>query len=131
MADNIGVLGSDTSVTIGSHTVYTCPSGKAAKIKIMYRGVAAANSTLKLTVNGIDIFLTAALSVGNVSHSTSLLMHNSQAAASVDGSSDAKTVAPGPKEYYLSAGDTVTSAIGTADFTSLNVQVVGVEVDAS
>lgn len=129
MSDKIGVLDEKAVATVGVTTAYTCPSGKAAKVKIMYRGAAGASSTLKVTVNGIDIFLTGALTSGNISHSTTALMHNTQAASAIDGSADAKCVAPGPKEFFLSAGDTVSYEIGTAAFSSMNFQVVGSEID--
>jgi hypothetical protein len=131
MSDLIGVLGQSAIPDLGTSTAYTVPSGKAAKVKLMYRGVAGANSVLTVTVNGIVIFTTAALAAGNVSHSTTLLEHNTQAASAVDGSSDAKTVAPGPKEYYLSAGDTVSYTIATLAFSAMNFQVVGVEIDVA
>lgn len=129
MTDKIGVLGESSNVTQATHTAYTVPANKAARVKLMYRGVAGVNSTLKATINGIDAFLTAALTAGNVSHSTTAAMHNTQAASAIAGGTDATTVAPGPKEYYLAAGDSVTFTIGTADFTSMNFQVVGTEVD--
>lgn len=131
MADNIGVLGSSTAASVGTHTPYTVPSGKAAKVKIMFRGTAGVSSTLALIINGMTVFTTAALSSGNISFSTTLVMHNSDAAANIVGGADATTIAPGPKEYYLSAGDTVQYTIGTAAFSAMDVQVVGIETDAS
>jgi hypothetical protein len=47
----------------------------------------------------------------------------------VNGSSDALTVGIGPKEYYLSEGETITYIIATADFSSLKAVFVGTEVD--
>lgn len=128
----IGVLGEAAAVTQGvTTTVYTVPSGRAAKIKIMHKGIAGANSTFKLTVNGIDIFQTAALTGGNASWSDSTRMHGTGAANTLTGGSDTTTVAPGPKEYQLSALDSVSYLIGTADFASLSVQVIGAEVEVS
>src|SRR5262245_40883036 len=116
MTDKVGKLGASSVATQGSNTVYQCPAGKAAKCQLFYRGVAGANSTLQIFVNGILILATGALTGGNVSFTTSLLEHNTGAAASINGSSDATTVAPGPKIYWLSAGDTISYTIGTADF---------------
>lgn len=127
--DIIGVLGQAQTAVVGTVTAYTCPSGKSARVKLMYRGVAGTNSTLKVAVNGIEVFQTAALTSGNVSHSTTALMHNTQVAGAIDGSADSKVVAPGPKEYFLSEGDTITYTIATNDFSSFNFQVVGTEVD--
>jgi len=129
MSDRIGVLDEKSVATVGVTTVYTCPSGKAAKVKCMYRGAAGSSSTLKVTVNGIDIFLTGALTSGNISYSSTSLMHQAGAASTIDGSADGKVVAPGPKEFYLSAGDTISYEIGTAAFSSMNFQVVGSEID--
>lgn len=132
MSDLIGVLGQSTNGVVGTTTPYTCPSGKAAKVKLMYRAVAGANSTLAVAVNGMTIFQSAALTVSHVVYTTSLLMFNDAAtAATITGASDALTVSPGPKEYYLSEGDTVTYVVGTTDFSSMNFQVVGTEVDVS
>ena len=58
MADQIGVLGEATTATAGTTTVYTVPSAKAAKVKIMWSGLShAATGTgdLTITVNGIDV----------------------------------------------------------------------------
>lgn len=129
MATLIGVLGEAATASIGVTTAYIVPANNAAKCKIMYSGVAGVNSTLSIAVNGITIFTTAALTSGNTSFSTSLLMHNSALGSTINGGSDATTVAPGPKEYYLAAGDTVTYTVGTANFSSLNVQVVGTQVE--
>lgn len=129
MSDKIGRLGTQTGAAQGTWTGYTVPANKGARVKIMYRGVAGVNSTLKVTVAGIDIFLTAALTSGQVSSSNTTQMHFAQAAAALVGGTDPTTVAPGPKEYFLQSGDTITYTIGTADFSSMIFEVVGVEVD--
>lgn len=129
MSDFIGVLGIGTGIVQGVTTAYTVPSGKTAKIKLFYRGVAGVSSTLEVLINGITSFKTAALTSGNVSHSTTAAMHNTQAATAITGGTDATTVAPGPKEYFLDEGDTVQYTIATADFTSMSFQVVGSELD--
>lgn len=129
MADIIGVLGQSSTADLGTTVGYTVPSGKMAKVKLLYRGVAGSNSTLTITVNGIVILLTGALTAANISHTTTALEHNTQAASAIDGSTDAKCVAAGPKEYYLSEGDTISYTIGTAAFSAMNFQVVGVELD--
>lgn len=130
MTDKIGKLAVATTATQGTTTAYQCPAGKAAKCQLFYRGVAGANSTLQVSIAGVVIFLTAALAAGNVSFSSSLVEHNTAAAATLTGGTDATTVAPGPKVYWLYAGDVITYTIGTADFSSLVFQVVGVEVDS-
>ncbi len=130
MADKIGILGSSTTATAGTTTAYTVPTGKAAKVKIMFRGVAGTNSTIKFTVDGIEIFISGALTSGHYAYSSSDKMLNTGATVP-GGTTDASTVAPGPKDYYLAAGDTITYTIGTADFSSFAVHIVGTEVDVT
>ena len=130
MADKIGILGSATTATAGTTTAYTVPTGKAAKIKLMYRGVSGISSTIKFTVDGIDIFISGALTTGHYHWSSSDKMLNSSATIP-GGTTDATTVSPGPKDYYLAAGDTITYTIGTADFSAFAVHVVGTEVDVT
>lgn len=130
MTDKIGVLGEVTSGATGTQNVYTVPSGKAARGRIMYRGVSGTNSGLKLQVNGIDIFEKSSLTVAHVHYSSDALVYNSQTAASVvDGSTLAKTVMPFGYDYWLAAGDRIDAIISTADFSSFNAQFVGAEVD--
>ena len=127
MADRFGVLDAASGVTVATHTAYTCPTGCSAKVRLMYRGVAGANSTLSILVNGMAIMLSGALSSGNVSYSSVSKLHTSDAAASIAGSADGTTIAPFQRDYFLSAGDTVQYTIGTAAFSSMDFQVVGIE----
>ena len=129
MADKIGVLGEQTGLTVATHTVYTVLTGKAARCRIMFRGTAGSNSTLKLTINNVDIMTSAALTDTYFVHSHKDQLSSGGVSAAPDGLTVAKTVAPGPQEYYLSAGDVVSYTIGTAAFTAMNAQVVGVEID--
>lgn len=132
MTDKIGVLGEQTATTVGTHTAYTCPAGKSAKIKIMWRALMANTATLVITVNGVDILNPAA--AGGAEHwfSSPVAMYEEQGTPTnpPDGITDATTVAPGPYEYYLSAGDTVTYSVGVVNITSIKVMVVGAELDA-
>lgn len=128
MSDAIGVLDASTAVAVGTTTVYTVPAGHAAKVQIMYRGVAGTNSTLAVKMNGMTIFTTAALTNGTVSYSTNTVAHKNDAAASIVGSAVGTTIAPFNQTYQLSAGDTVGMIIGTADFTSMDFQVIGTQV---
>ena|SRR5215469_6346037 len=131
MTDKVGKLGQAIIATQGTTTAYQCPAGKGAKCQVYFRGAAGTNSTLQITVSGIAILLTAALTAGNISYSTVAATHNTGAASAINGSSDSTTVAPGPRTFWLSAGDTISYTIGTADFSSMNFQVVGVEVDVA
>lgn len=127
----IGVLGEAATATIGTTTAYIVPTGRAAKVKLMYYGIAGVNSTLSIAINGIPIFTTAALTSGNAAWTDSTRMHGTGAVNTLTGGSDTTTVAPGPKEYQLAAGDTVTYTIATAAFSSISVQVIGAEVEVS
>lgn len=128
MADRIGVLDAASTVTATTTTAYTVPAGCAARVRILFRGVAGSNSTLAILINGMTIMLTAALTSGTVSYSTYSVLHKNDAAASIVGSADGTTVAPFQREYFLSANDTIQYTIGTAAFSSMDFQVVGVEV---
>lgn len=132
MADIIGTLAESTSAVVGTVTLYTVPSGKAAKGRLMYRGVSGVNSTLSFTVNGVKLFQSAALTTGHIIYSTNALIFNDAATdATVNGSSAALTVNQAPFDYYLSEGETITYTIATNDFSSFKAVFVGTEVDAS
>ncbi|MAG26369.1 hypothetical protein CMI47_12535 [Candidatus Pacearchaeota archaeon] len=133
MADAIGVLGEATTTTVGTTTVYTVPAAKAAKCKIQVKIEAhAANSTgdFLVTVNGVVTFSHLNLPTTEImwSNSTTAL-HDPSTSVDPDGTTAALTCCPGPAEYYLSAGDTVTYTIGTDALVACNVQVVGTEID--
>jgi hypothetical protein len=132
MSDQIGVLGSATTATTGTTTAYTVPSGKAAKVKLMWAGEAhAANSTgdLTITVNGLAVATILNMTAANFIFSSTVQLNEGVQAAAADGITPANTVAPAPAEYYLSAADTVTYTIATDDMVSMNMQVVGTEID--
>lgn len=131
MADQIGVLGEATTATIATTTVYTVPSGKAAKGKIMWSGTAGADSLgdLTITVNGVAVAVVLNMTTAYYVHSNSTLLVNPETAAQPTGATALLTVAPAPFEYYLSAGDTVTYTIATTAMAAINVQFVGTEID--
>lgn len=132
MTDKIGVLGSSTTATIGTATAYTCPAGKAARIRVFYNGVAGANSTLAVAINGIQLFVTGALTVSHCIYSSdALILNDAATVGAVNGSSLALTCMPFAKDYWLAAGQTVTFTIGATNFSSMNFQVVGAEVDVA
>jgi len=132
MADKIGVLGEATTATAATTTVYTVPSAKAAKVKIMWSGrsdASNADGDLTITVNAIAVAIILNMTADRYLHSNSTLMVNPETAAAPTGATALLTVAPAPFEYYLSAGDTVTYTVGTRTMQALNVQVVGTEID--
>lgn len=132
MSDKIGVLDESTTETIATHTVYTCPTAKAAKCSIMWSGKAGGDSlgTVKFTVNGIDVATSAAMTTVEWFHSSSAILFNDPSLTTPPfGTSVAATVAPSPEVYYLSAGDVISYTIATTAMTSISVQVVGTEID--
>jgi len=132
MADKIGVLGEATTASAATTTVYTVPSAKAAKVKIMWSGrsdASNADGDLTITVNAIAVAIILNMTADRYLHSNSTLMVNPETAAAPTGATALLTVAPAPFEYYLSAGDTVTYTVATRTMQALNVQVVGTEID--
>ena len=132
MSDKIGVLGEATVATAATTTVYTVPSGKAARCKIMWAGASHASiatGDLTITVNGINVAVIIDMTAARFLHSNSTLLVNPETAAAPTGATALLTVSPAPFEYYLSAGDTVTYTIGTLTMAAMNMQVVGTEID--
>lgn len=131
MADKIGVLGEATTATAATTTVYTVPSGKAAKGKIFYEIQGAADDTtdLTITVNGIDVMVHSNITASNYLFSSPNALKEGPLATQATGVDGDTTGAPAPAEYYLSAGDTVTYTIGGTTALSMNMQFVGTEVD--
>ena len=90
MTDQIGVLGEATTTTVATTTVYTVPSGKAAKVQIQVKVEAhAANSTgdFLVQVNGVTIFSHLNLPATEImwSNSTTAL-HDPSTSVDPDGS---------------------------------------------
>ena len=132
MTDIIGVLGEASVATQATTTVYTCPSGKAAKVKIMWLGKAGADSLgdLTITVNGIAVATFPNMTTVEFFHSSNaLLVNDPSLTVAPTGVTAALTVAPAPMEYYLNAADTITYTIGTTDMNAMQMQVVGTEID--
>ena len=126
MSDKIGVLGEASTLTAGTHTVYTVPSAKAAKVKIMWSGASHASTAtgdLTITVNGIAVAVILNMTAARFLHSNSTLLVNPETATAL------LTVAPAPFEYYLAAGDVVSYTVATLTMVAMNMQVVGTEID--
>ena len=135
MVDIVGVLGEATTATAGTTTVYTVPAGKAARCKIMWSGEAHASTStgdLDITVNGIIVAQLLNLTATNIYHSSEIgLIIPSGGAVPPSGATNILTVAPATFEYYLAAADTITYTIGTLTMVSMNMQVVGAEIDVT
>lgn len=129
MADKIGVLGEVSGLTVGTHTVYTCPTGKAARAQLFYRGTAGSSSGIKVNVNGIEVMLASGLTSGHFIFSSRSALYENTGTTAPTGVDDATTVAPAPAVFWLSAGDTVTYEVTTAALSAMLFQVVGSEID--
>lgn len=131
MTDRIGVLGEATTATVGTHTAYTCPASKAAKVRLQWRALNAAvgNATVEFFVNGVAVFKTGNIAVNEYCYSNASFLNSASQAAAPAGTSLATTHCPAPPIFYLNAGDIVSYAIATNALSTMSAQVVGVEVD--
>jgi len=132
MSDKIGVLGSNTATVLGAATAYLCPVGKAAKFKIFFLAQAGAGgtTTLQVLVNNITVLQSAAMAASNFVFSVrgAGLIVAPQAALPT-GLTVATTPAPADQVYEVSAGQSVTYVVGGAAFISMNMQIIGTEID--
>ncbi len=132
MSDTLGVLGRAAVAAQGVQTVYECPAGFGAKVKLQYRGVAGSGSTLAAIVAGMTLFQSGSLTAGHIQYSAySAAYNNATAAGQINGASDAAIVAPFQREYMLKAGDQVKYSIAGADYASFQMDVIGVAADLS
>ena len=132
MADKIGVLGEATTASAATTTVYTVPSGKAAKCQIMYLmqgSTSDATTDFKIIVNAITIMDHSNITQSNYLFSSPNAIKEGPLSTLPTGVDGDTTCAPAPAIYYLSAGDTVTYTIAGTTGGSCIVQVVGVEID--
>jgi hypothetical protein len=130
MSDKIGVLGEATATTVATTTVYTCPAGKAAKVRLMFRAQGDATTAIAILVNGLEVARVAAMTANfYVCSIKGAGLRIAEQAAAPTGIGAGLTVAPADQIYYLSAGDTVQYTIITAAALAMNFQVVGTEID--
>jgi hypothetical protein len=133
MGDTIGVLGEATATTVATTTVYTCPAGKKAKVRLFFRmqGNAGGGTTLDVLVNGMSVGTVAAMTASFYVFSIKGAgLRVAEQAAAPTGIGSGLTVSPGDQIYYLNAGDTIQYTIGAAAAIAMNFQVVGAEIDA-
>ena len=134
MADIIGVLGEASATTSTTTTVYTVPSGKAAKFKIMWKCTASGSSDgdIEIKVNGITVGKKINIPANELQWSNSTtLIHDPSVTVEPDGSTAALTCSPAPQEFYLSAADTLQYVITGTAFATMQMQAVGSEVDVT
>jgi len=132
MSDTLGVLGRASVAAQGVQTVYECPTGYGVKCKIQYRGVCGSGSTLAMIIAGMTIFQSGSQATGNIQYSSyDKIYNNATAAADINGSSANAVVAPYIREYMLKAGDQVKYSIAAADYSSFQMDVIGVAADLS
>lgn len=130
MSDIMGVLGEASTLTVGTTTVYTCPVGKAAKVKIMALFQAGVNTDVGILVNGIEVARSGAMT--NLHYwftNGGAGLMRAAATTKPTGASAAETIQPSAPIYYLSVGDTIQYTVTTAAALAVNAQVVGVEID--
>jgi hypothetical protein len=129
MADSIGVLGEASTLTVGTTTVYTCPIGKAAKVRIFGLWQAGNNSDLGILINGVEVARTGAMTTNHYGFTNGGAgLIRASGAAKPTGASAAETAQPSPPIYYLSVGDTVQYTVTTQALLAMSLQVVGVEI---
>lgn len=132
MTDTIGVLGEATATTVGTTTVYTCPAGKAAKVRLMARWQGDTNSQVAILVNGLEVARCGAMTATQYNYTIKgggITAYAASNASAPDGLGNDTTVAPADPIYYLNAGDTIQYTVVTAALTAMNFQVVGVAID--
>jgi len=131
MTDKIGVLGSATTLTAATTAVYTVPSAKAARGKIMYeiQGHGDATTDFTITINGIVVMTHANITASNYLHSSPNAVKEGPNAAQPTGVDGDTTMGPAPIEYFLSAADIVSYTIAGSSALAMNMQFVGTEID--
>lgn len=130
MSDTMGVLGSASTLTVGTTTVYTCPVGKAAKVKIFALLQSGVNTDVGILVNGIEVARSGAMTNLHYwfSNGGAGLMR-AAATTKPTGASAAETVQPAAPIFFLSVGQTIQYTVTTAALLAASFQVVGVEID--
>lgn len=132
MGDKIGVLGAASGTTVGTTTIYTCPTGKMARGRLMFnlQGNGAGGSIIEWFVNGMSIAKIAAMTASFFTFSVKGGgLRVAEQAAQPLGTTAALTVAPADPIYYLSEGDTVQYAVSGAALIAMQAQFVGFEGD--
>jgi len=128
MADTVGVIAQASALIVGTTTIYTVPTSKALIFKPQFIGQAnAGGSTFVMAVNGAQIFQNAV--VGSSYFWSSMGILYQEAATFPTGETLVQTVAPGPTNYYASAGQTITYGVTVNALISLNMQLVGTLID--
>jgi len=145
MATKIDVLGTTTVTTVASTVVYTVPSSKVARMRIMfgyesaasapaykiYIGAGAVNLDLifnRTPSGNIDLLTGALIADGVVVHTiTPSILEGSIFGAGEMGND---LMIPIPYDYFGVASDDVVSGIVTNAANATNFKVVGVEDDA-
>lgn len=132
MADRIGILGESTIASLGATTVYACPNAKGVKCRLMFslQGNAAGGSIVEILVGNILVGLIEAMTASYYVFSTKGggLRVVEQSGPPL-GTTAALTVAPADPIYYLSPGDTIRYVVSGAALITMNMKVVGAEID--
>ena len=141
MAAKIGILGETTVTTVGNSTVYTVPTSKAARIRVLFGAEAGASGwDYRVRIGSSDVAIQRVLAA-NEDLFTGIAGAGSQASnligivegvgtLDVSGPNQDQLILPYPHDYYLSTGDTVQVEIATTALLDHLFQVIGVEDDA-
>lgn len=144
MPTTMGIVGESTVTTVGSVTLYTVGANRAAKVRILHAiqgGASQLRYNHQVGTPGAQQSYSVNLAAGDDAFSGLLIAAAASARdiALHDGTGilpdidnpliDSPLIAPGPFDYFLSAGDTVVRVITTAEPDTILVQVHGVEDD--
>lgn len=126
-----GVLGENTNTAVGTYTLYQVATAKWARGRFFMRAQAGAGgtATLALLINGVTVAQTAAFTASHFVWTKNDVLINSGATAPTGASG--LTVLPFAYDFYLSALDLVQYTIAGEAFTTMRIQFVGVELNAS
>lgn len=146
MSAKLGILGESTAYALGTTTVYTVPSDKAARIRWSVQSSGGGGATRYFAVQvgapGSETVVAVELAAEYEVWSGALIstatyfpkdigLTDTNVSWGPNTSAAQKDlVAPLPVDWYLSTGDTVKFIITTVALEGMLFQVVGVEDDA-
>ena len=148
MADKIGILGESVATAVGSVTVYTVPSSKAARVRVLFVfrnntgatrdivirvGPASAENIIgqQITADGDELYSGVAPTSG-VAKTIDMGIREENSAGSVSATTGERNLhyLPLDRDFFLSTGDVVNFQISTNAVAETWFQVQGVETDA-
>jgi hypothetical protein len=145
MAAKIGILGENTDFTVGTHTIYTVPTDKAARVRLMINvtgssltkeiafmvGAEGSQTIFATSIGAEHEWWTGFRFDATDGFPKDIGIHSAN-----EGWGDTTTtgekdwITPLPVDYFLATGDTVKLVVSTGPAGGGLFQVVGVEDDA-